>query len=119
MKPDLIYRTAPFASLALILLGWMLIELLQTPRREWDKLTLTITTAGLGATCYLLSLAVNYAPVGVTVRAWTFEAIRMSLLLTIPGVPIVWREVYRAWKARRAGRYRRKMAHDLPADDSS
>lgn len=118
MDADLLYRTLPFVSLALVLLGWMLIELLQTPREEWDRLTLTIVFAGLAACCYLTSLAVNYAPVGVTVRDWVFESIRVSLLFTIPGVPVVWINVWRAFRARRKGLYRKKKVYDLPADQS-
>jgi hypothetical protein len=118
MDLDLLYRTIPFLSLALILAGWALIELLQTPRRDWDGLTWTISAAGLGGALYLGSLALNYAPVGITIRSGVFEAIRIVLILTVPGVPIVWVNVWRAWRARRKGIYRQKAIHDPPKEQS-
>lgn len=114
MDLDVLYRTLPFTNLALILLGWMLIELLQTPRKDWDGLTWTIVAAGTGGALYLGSLALNYAPVGVSIRNGYFEAIRIALIFTVPGVPIVWINVWRAWRARRRGQFRHKVPPDPP-----
>lgn len=114
MDIDVLYRTLPFTSLALILLGWALIELLQTRREDMDGLTWTIVAAGIGGALYLGSLALNWAPVGIEWRSWWFESIRIALILTVPGVPIVWVHVFRAWRARRRGIYRHKVVFEDP-----
>jgi len=117
MDVDLIYRTLPFASLALLLLGWALIELLQTPREDWDWLTVAIVFPGVAGALYLGSLALNWTPLPIGWHDDYFESIRVVLIFTAPFVPVVWVNVFRAFRARRRGQYRRKVIYDLPPDE--
>jgi hypothetical protein len=110
VSADLIYRTVPFLALALVLFGWAPIELLRTRLRDMDLMTLTIVFAGLAGGLYLTSLALNYSPLPFRWRAWWFEAIRISLWLTIPGIPVIYRNVIWAWRDRHAGRFRTRAA---------
>ena len=116
MDADLIYRTGPFVILALILLGWALIEWLQTRREDMDGLTWTISFAGLAGALYLGSLGLNWTSIDIAWHDRYFEAIRLSLWLLLPGVPIVWLNVWRAFRARRRGQFRRKVVYDLPPE---
>lgn len=117
MDVELIYRTVPLVSLALILLGWALIELLQTPRDEWDWLTAAIVFPGVAGALYLGSIGLNWSPIPIAWHDRYFESIRIVLIFTAPFVPVVWRNVFRAYRARRRGQYRRKVIYDLPQDE--
>lgn len=113
MDMDFWYRTLPFVSLALVLSGWALTDILLTPRDDIDGMSLTIWFAGLAGSLYLISLALNFAPIDLEWKQGWFEAIRIALLLTIPGVPIVWINVGRAFRARKAGRLRSKRIPEV------
>lgn len=102
---DLVLRTLPFASLALVLFGAALIEGLQTRFRDLDMFSLTIIAAGTAGFLYLGVLAIEFAPGPFDVPQHWITA----LLLTLPGVPIVYRNVGRAWRARRSGVFRRQV----------
>lgn len=106
---EAIYKTVPFVSLGLVLFGWALIELLRTRVKERDIITWTIVFAGLAGSMYILSLGLNYSPLSNRWRPdWWFDAIRLSLWVTVPGIPVIYINVWRAWRDRRSGTFRDK-----------
>lgn len=103
---EAIYKTGPFFCFALVLIGWALIELFRTRIRNHDLITWTIAWCGIAGGIYILSLALNYSPVGISWWPWWFDAIRISLWMTLPGIPAIWINVFRAARDRRNGIFR-------------
>jgi hypothetical protein len=87
MDVDVLYRGVPLLSLALVLFGFALIEALHTRWRDWDAMTATIVFAGVAGALYLGSVGLRYSPLGVEWRGWYYQGVRLSLWLTILGLP--------------------------------
>lgn len=111
-------RFLPFALTALVLLGWALIQILQTRRDEYDLLTVCIITVGIGTALYIGSLAVNYSVVEVSWPSWYYDTLRVVLGISAGvGLWPTWRNVYRAWLARRRDQTRDVTIYDVPQDE--
>lgn len=107
-------RFVPFVIVALNLFGWALIEMVRTPWREWDKLTVSIILTGGPVLLYIGALAVTFSPLAVSVPRWFFDLTRGWMALSIIGTPVIYYHAYRAVRARLQDRKRRKVIYDLP-----
>jgi len=106
MDADLILRGVPFVILALVLLGFALIEALRTRWRDWDGMTASIVFSGIAGALWLAMLGMRLTPMPVEWESQFMDGVGLSLWLTVGGLPSIYRNVALAWQARRAGQFR-------------
>lgn len=95
-------RFFPFMSVALVVLGWALIE--QFSPRPWNIAKVTIVLTGYTVALYIGSLALNYSWLSINYPDGYYDWVRVLMGFTIFGIPYVWRSVwwsFQNWKERR------------------
>ena len=98
-------RFLPFLLTAAVMFGWAVIQILQTPRGEWDTLTVCIVLLGIGTALYIGSLAVNYSMFELRWPGWYYDVLRAFLgFAAAIGIGPTYVGVVRAWRARRQRR---------------